>query len=392
MRVLHVIPSLAARTGGPALFVVEGSRALEDLGVRSTVYATTLASAASSGDPRPTSIEELPPGGESLDVRLFPVQRPVRFATSRTLGRALRARAGEFDVVHVHSLYLYPTYAAAREARKAGVPYVVTPHGSLDPWIRRRGRVRKAVADLTWQRRALERAAALQVATAGERRALDGVAPAVRRVVVPYGIHWERFQDAADGDLFRRRFLGGTDAPLLLNIGRISEKKRLDVLVRALALVRADLDVRLAIVGPDEEDLSPRLRRLAESLGVGSSVSFTGMLIGRDRMAALAGADVWALPSAAENFGIAAVEAMAAGVPAIVSSAMDIAPEVTEAGAGLVCESTPEAVAESVAGIVSDERLRARLSETGRAFARRYDWSVVGPELAGVYAEVAGQA
>src|SRR5436190_15854742 len=142
MRVLHVVPSLASRTGGPASFVVESCRALAPLGVESTVFTTTIAGPASS---RSSRSGDLPPAAEDLDVQSFPLGRPARLVRSPALGRALTDHAGEFDVVHVHSLYLYTTFAAGRAAAGAGRPYVITPHGALDPWIRRRGRLRKAV-------------------------------------------------------------------------------------------------------------------------------------------------------------------------------------------------------------------------------------------------------
>ncbi len=388
MRVLHVVPSLAARTGGPATFVVESARALAPLGVESTVFTTTIAvPAATAGSPS-QSAGEPPPAVGGLDVRRFPLGRPSRFVRAPALGRALREHAADFDVVHVHALYLYTTLAAGRAAERAGRPYVVTPHGTLDPWIRRRGRARKAVVDLLWQRRVLERAAGLHVTTPGEGRALEDVAAGVRRFVVPCGVHFQAFEDASGADRFRERFLDGAAGPVVINVGRISAKKRLDVLIRAVALARSRADVRLAIVGPDDESLTPPLRDLAASLGVATAVTFTGPLYGQDLLTALAAARVWALPSAAENFAIAAVEAMAAGVTTIISDEMDIAPDVASARAGLVCDAAPEPFAEALLQLIEDEALHARLAEAGRDFARRYDWQIVAPELVRMYEEI----
>lgn len=387
MRVLHVVPSLAARTGGPATFVIESARALAPLGIESTVFTTTIAGPA--GAPAsPAQPAGDPPPAAGLDVRRYPLGRPSRFVRAPALGKALRGHVADFDVVHVHALYLYTTFAAGHAAARVGRPYVVAPHGALDPWIRRRGRARKAVSDLLWQRRVLERAAALHVTTSGEGRALADVAPAVRRFVVPCGIHADEFAVAAGGERFRDRFLDGASAPVVVNVGRLSAKKRLDVLIRAVALARARADVRLVVVGPDDENLTPPLRELAASLGIATAVTFTGPLYGQDLLAALGAARVWALPSAAENFAIAAVEAMAAGVPAIISDEMDIAPDVASARAGLVCKAAPEPLGEAILQLIEDEPLHVRLADAGRAFARRYDWSVVAPQLARMYEEI----
>jgi glycosyltransferase involved in cell wall biosynthesis len=387
MRVLHVVPSLAARTGGPAIFVAESCHAVAALGVETAVYTTTIRGPAASGRSGPAG-NDLPAAAEGLDVRRFPVRRPVRFVRAPALRHALRAAVADFDVVHVHSLYLYTTLAAGRAAAAAGRPYVVTPHGALDPWIRRRGRVRKAVADLLWQRRLLRGAAALHVATIGEERAGGDVAPSLRRIVVPYGIHCSRFAGASDGERFRQEFMDGATGPIVANIGRISAKKRLDVLIRAVARARERADVRLAIVGPDDENLTGRLREVAATLGIGGAVAFTGPLYGPDMLRALAAARVWALPSAAENFAIAAVEAMAAGVPAVISDAMDIAPDVAAAQAGLVCKGAAEPLATAILRLIEDEPLHARLAEAGRAFAQGYDWSVVAPQLVRMYQDI----
>ncbi len=225
------------------------------------------------------------------------------------------------------------------------MPYVVSPRGALDPYLRARSRPVKAIAGVLWQRRLLEGAAALHVTSDEEARLIDDVAPDVPRAVVPNGIRWAEFQDLPPAEEFRRAHLGGHEGPVVMYLGRLSHKKGLDVLVRAFAIVRRDApDARLAIAGPDDEGLTPSLRALASREGVAGAVTFTGMLRGRDQLAALAAAAVWVLPSHSENFGIAAAEALAAGRAVIVSPNVNIAPEIAAAGAGVVSELTAEAL------------------------------------------------
>lgn len=390
MRVLHVIPSVAARTGGPAVAVIESSLALARLGVDCTVMATDLAETASARTRGRLTAAGLPAGAEALDVRTYPLRFPGRLACSPALWRALHDEARRCDVVHIHSLYLFPQFAAWRAARAAGVPYVVSPRGALDPYLRRRHATIKAASDALWGRAMIAGAAALDLTSDEEARWLADVAPGVTRAVIPNGIRWPEFQHLPPAGEFRARHLGGHGGPVVGYLGRLSHKKGLDVLVRAFAIARRDAPAaRLAIVGPDDEGLTPALRALAAREGIADAVTFTGMLQGRDKLAALAAADVWALPSHGENFGIAVAEALAAGRAVVVSPGVNIAPEIAAADAGVVCERTPEAFAAAIASLLRDPGERARLGERARAFARRYDWSEVAPRLAELYRSVA---
>lgn len=293
MKVLHVIPNLAARTGGPPVAVVESSLALERCGVETTIFTTDMAEAASASYHARVDAADLPQGAETLDLRLFPARAPYRLAFSPELWGALRREAKDYDVVHIHSLFLFPQFAAYRGARGGGVPYVVSPRGSLDPYLRARNRPVKLIADALWQRGMLRHASALHVTSDEEARLTDDVAPGVPREVIPNGIRWDDFQDLPPGQEFRARHLGGHDGPVLMFLGRLSHKKGLDVLIRAYAVVRRDVPAcRLTIVGPDDEGLQPKLAALAVREGVADDVTFTGMLRERDKLSALAAADV----------------------------------------------------------------------------------------------------
>jgi glycosyltransferase involved in cell wall biosynthesis len=391
VRILHVTPTLARRTGGPAVLVVELARALENEGVASTVFTTDMARAPAAWSGERISGGDLPDGADGLDIRVFPLQHPYRLAYSRPLARALAGETSGFDVVHVHSLFLHPQFAAHRAARRAGVPHVVSPHGSLDPYLRRRGRVRKAVNDALWQRRMLDSAALLHVTSDDEAALVSDVARGVPRAVVPLGIDWERFQRRGDARRFRERHLGGESGPVVLFLGRLTFKKGIDILIQAMAeVVRERPDARLAIVGPDDEGLRPELAALADRLGIAHAVVFTGMLTGDDRADALAATTLWALSSHTENFGVAVVEAIAAGLPVVISRAVNIAPDLEAGGVARVPELEPKAFARDIARLLDDEPAAREMGERAREFARRYDWAVVAPRFAEMYARAAG--
>lgn len=385
MRVLHVVPSLAARTGGPATAVLESARALVTRGVEVSIFATDMAATASAGDRRRISIADLPETPRDLDIHLFPVAAPRRLAFSPGLARALAMEVHRYDVVHIHSLYLHPQFAAFRAAMRAGIPYIVSPRGSLDPYLRRRSRAAKSLASVLWQRRMLAGAAALHLTSDEEARLVADVAPGVARCIVPNGLHCAGFATLPQGSAFRARHGIADDERVVLYFGRLSHKKGLDTLIRAFATLRATAPCRLVIAGPDDEHLTPRLAALATQLGVADGVTFAGMQSGEARLEALAAADVWALPSHTENFGNAVVEAMAAGLPVVISPAVNIAPEIAAAAAGVVAAIDPAAFAREIGLLLNDDARRRDLSGRGREFAWRYDWSAVTPHFIAMY-------
>jgi glycosyltransferase involved in cell wall biosynthesis len=391
-KVLHVIPAIADRTGGPAAAVLESSRALSERGLTCTVLTTDLGEAGSAArHTRITPQADLVP--PEVELRMYRAQPPRRLAFSVPLARGVRTVVREHDVVHIHSLFLFPQYVAYKAASRAGVPVIVSPCGALDPALRRRSRLAKALTDFLWQGQMLRNAAGIHFKTEEERRLASDLRIAQRQFVVPNGIDWLSYQRSPDSDSFRERYLGGHEGPVILNVGRFSHKKGLDTLIRAFARAHeAHPGAVLVLVGPDDEGLRPRFQELAAAMRVQHNVVFTGMLRGKDLRAALSVASVWALPSKTENFGNAVIEAMAAGLPVVVSPAVNLAPAIQAGDAGVVCDRTPEAFAAAIASLLESESRRSVLGERAREFARAYDWERVAERLLEMYTAAANAA
>jgi glycosyltransferase involved in cell wall biosynthesis len=381
----------SSRFGGPVTMVADAAESLASLGVEVTIFASDLGKAPWAGDWRSIEPDELPPNADKLNYELFPVRWPQRLMYSPELAERLDEVVEDFDLVHIHSLWLHPQYAGQRAARRHDRPYIVSPHGALDPYLRQRGRARKAGTSLAWQNRMLKHAELIHVTTEDEQKLIADIAPAVPRAIVPNGLWIDRLSPAdADGERFRRRHMDGFEGPLVMFLGRLNFKKGVDVLIDAFAIAtHKNRDAKLAIVGPDDEGLLAQLEAQVERLGVDERVIFTGALYGEDRTDALAAADIWALSSHSENFGIAVVEAMAAGAATVISPAVNLAPDVLAADAGLVAEQRPEPFAAALIELLTDEARRAQVAENGRVWVQRYDWSVVGPELLQMYERAA---
>jgi glycosyltransferase involved in cell wall biosynthesis len=255
--------------------------------------------------------------------------------------------------------------------------------------LRRRGRIRKAITDLVWQRQMLSHAAALHLTANRELELTADIASKVHRCVIPNPVDWRQYVDLPDPRTFTDKYLGGKSPPIVMYLGRISRKKKIDVLIAAFARV-APLhpNAALVIIGPDDEGLTPHLRRAATQLGIWSRTTFIGHLAGHEKLAALAAATVWVLPSATENFGVAAVEALAAGVPVIVSPGVNISGELRELGACIVCEPEPDALATEISALLEHPDRRFALATAGRRAARRFSPETVAAQMTDLYESV----
>lgn len=374
------------RAGGIPSFVAESSAALAGVDVQSKILATNLGEAPTVRHPRKITDAELPQDAPVLDFELFDFNAPVGLAYSPELAKRVEEIVSDFDLVHIHSLWFHPQWAAQRAARKQGVPYVISPHGTLDRYLRSHRRLAKGVMSVVWQNKMLANAAALHVTTARERENISDIAPSVPRGLAPCGVWADRFAEPGDGDVFREREFSGSSEPIVMFLGRITFKKRLDILVAAFAEhVRAGGEGLLAIVGPDDETLVPGLEAQAAELGIADRVRFTGPLFDRDRADALAAATVWALSSETENFGIAVIEALACGIPVLVSTGVGVSDEIAAREAGIVVPLEAAEFARALGELIGDPALRERLGRNGLALAADYDWRVVAPTLKSVY-------
>lgn len=387
MRILHVVPSYlpARRYGGPIVAVHGLCRSLVELGAEVEVFTTD------ADGPGQLSVSGLSANVDGVRVSWFPRDAPRRLYRSRGLERALDRHVASFDLVHTHSLFLAPTSAAIRAARRAGVPWVVSPRGMLVPELfHARGFVRKHLWLRARGRKELEQAAFVHATSPLEEqqaRRFDLDWPAFR--VIPNGIHPP--QDVRPEALAPsvRALL---ERPTLLFLGRLSWKKGTPRLVRALAELP---DVELLLAGPDDEGLRARLETCAERAGVRSRVHLLGPVFGAAKEALLAGATALVLPSRSENFGNVVLEALAHATPVVTTPEVGAAEIVRSTGAGAVTAPDPDpvALARSIAGFLA--RPAAERAAAGARGQRRvlddFAWSVVAAEMLAAYRQHAGR-
>lgn len=387
LNILHLTPYYApAYAFGGVTRAVEGmAQALAARGHTVTVLTTD---ALSQHERYAGPLDSVQDGVRVVRVRNLSVGLRGRFnlSTPPALGRAAADLLAAGDVLHVHELRTAENLLVTPLAARRRVPIALSPHGTLT-LSTGRGALKSA-----WDRllspavaRRIGAVVALTAQEADEAQAAWAsfgleLAP-TRAIVVPNGVDADAYARLPDPAAFRRRY-GLENSRVCLFLGRLHARKGIEALVRAFRQLEAD-DVRLLIVGPDEGMLSVLQPLLDRRMVV------TGYLDGAERLAALAAADVFCLPATGEGLSMAALEALAAGLPVILAPGCNL-PEVATAGAGLIVAPEPEPLAQALAALLGDPARRAGMSAAARRLVReRFAWAAVAEQLEAVYQALA---
>ncbi len=380
MRILHIVPTYlpATRYGGPIYSVHSLCAALARRGHAVEVYTTNVDGAGESAVPLDQPLDL-----DGVQVRYFPSTWLRRLYWSPAMARRLALTIGGFDLLHLHSVFLWPTALGGRLARRAGVPYVLSPRGMLiAELIQRRGALRKR-AWITWvERRNLAGAAALHFTAEAEREAYRQLRlPAREALVIPNGVEWPHPYQAEQLSPEVRALVG--EGGYLLLLGRMSWKKGIERLIDAVALLPGE---RAVVVGNDEEGLLPALRAQVARLGLAERVAFLPRSVeGADKEALFAHAALFVLPSYSENFGNVVLEAMLRGCPVVVSAEVGAAEVVTASGGGLVVAGDAASLAAAIRQL-EPRSVAEAMGSAGRAYVERYyGWDRVAEQMEAGY-------
>ena len=358
MKILHVVPTYfpAVRYGGP-IFAVHGlCKALAARGHDVHVFTTNVDGEGTLDVPVGTPVDV-----DGVKVRYFESSF-ARLYWSASMGEALERETRELDLVHIHAVYLWPGVAAAREARKANVPYVISPRGMLvRELIRRKSRFAKTLWLRFAERRGFTHASAIHFTSQLEWDEASRIGlPLPSPFVVPNGIDLQPRPNIA------------RDERTLVFLGRVNWKKGLD---RVIEILPGLPDTRFVIAGNDEENLTPHLRELATQLGVADRVDLVGPVYGDAKNELLARATLFVLASRSENFGNAVLEALMMETPVVLSADVGLAEEVANADAGAIG-------LEEIPRLLENPARREWMGRNGRALVEsRFAWSRVAEEM-----------
>jgi len=312
----------------------------------------------------------------------------VPYKISFGLARWLSSNIHRFDIVHIHALFSFASTAASVIARQKKIPYVIRPLGVLNQWgLEHRRPFLKRLSLRLIELPILRRAAAIHFTTEQERREAAAIGADVavsRSFVVPIPVE---VKDSGNKDNFLRKYPSIAGKKLILFLSRIDRKKGVELLLNSFAGVkRSEPNSFLVIAGDGESRYIDDLRTQADELKISADVLWTGFLGPAEKPDAFAAASVFVLPSYSENFGIAALEALAVGVPAILSDQVALAQDVADGGAAVVVQADENSLRAAILRLLADAGLREQLSAKGRAAAARlFSFDAVGNSLAEQY-------
>lgn len=385
LRILHVIPAYypAARYGGPVVAVHGLARALAARGHDVEIMTTNADGPGVSEVPVNEAVRR-----DGVTVRYFTPTAMRRIFWAPQMGAALRASASSFDVVHIHQMFHWPGWMAARQARGHQVPYVVSPRGMLiREMIERRSFFAKSAWIGLFDGPSLRHAAAIHVTSDLERVEFESFRFGVAAVAtIPNGVEDPLpvpAEQAITADIS-----AATAESFLLYLGRLSWKKGLERLIHGFARTLAGA---LVIAGPDDERLGPRLAGIAREFGVSQRVHLVPRFVeGGDKEYLFARARAFVLPSYSENFGNTVVEALRRGVPVITTPQVGAADIVRRSGGGIVTGGEPEALSYAMARFINHPALACSMGAAGRSHVtRHYGWPHVAERMEALYAGLA---
>jgi glycosyltransferase involved in cell wall biosynthesis len=369
VKVLHVLPSISRTYGGPTF-------ALAGYSLASIAAGAVLTIAA----PHPDSddgwlVTQLP----EAEVRTFRNYGRGAFFAAPALHAWLRKNGSQFDVVHIHGLLNPVSSFAARRCVREGWPLAIRPFGTTSRYTfaHRRGALKRAYSAIL-DRANLRRAGAIHFTTADERdeSAWQGIPWGGRAFVIPPP--WLASPDSKVKEV-------RSDRQRILFLSRLHPKKHVELLLHAWPLVQQRApDAQLLIAGDGDPEYVRALRARAERAG--GTVRFLGYVEGEAKRKLLADADLFVLPSLHENFGIAVLEAIASGLPVVVTPEVQLSHFIEEHSLGLVTQRSPEALAGAIVSALVDVELNDRCRNQGAALVTQYfSQQTIGERLLEMY-------
>jgi glycosyltransferase involved in cell wall biosynthesis len=383
MKILHVIGGVAWRYGGTTSTVLSLCEALARKPGVQVEIATTDADGPDGRITRQTVPET------SFPVHLFRRDYSESWKFSLGLFQWLRHHAGDYELIHIHAVWSFATTAACWGAQRHRVPYVILPQGMLSPYSWNRSPRMKQLYWKMLERRNLSRASRLIVTSTGERDEVARLGLPTGVDHIPLGLANDAWEAPTRPHLLKELCQGRNDGrPTVLYLSRLHPKKGLaEFLVPAFKALGGDAFLAIA-GGPDSyaPEYAEHARNEVTRLGLADRVAFLGPINQADRWALYDGADVFALPSQNENFGLVVTEAMARGCPVVVSSEAYSSEHVAAADAGKVVPLRVPELTAALRSMLADPAGRAAMGRRGREYARRHlGWDTIADSVLEMY-------
>lgn len=336
MRLLQIIGCLDPSRGGPQESIKQFTLTLKELGHHSVTVTLD--------EPNAPWLEEYPGTVHALGPSIG------KYRFNYRLVRWLLENARHYDAVIVRGIWQYQSLATWIVSRKTSFPYFVFVHGALDPWFKKAYPLKHLKKWLYWpwgEYRVLRDATGV-LFTSAEEKALASKSFGLyqaNEIVIAYGTSKPQGDPDYQKQIFLEAFPNLRGKRYILLLSRLHPKKGVDILIEAFSeIVEQYPDLHLVVAGPDEDGMQAKLNQRATQLGIAQHIVWTGMLKGDSKWGAFHAAEVFMLPSHSENFGIVVVEALACGLPVLITDKVNIWREIESDNAGIVGFDTKDSI------------------------------------------------
>ena len=325
----------------------------------------------------------------NIPIRFFPRFSPkinaVReFAFSRSLTTWLWQHITEYDLVHVHAIFSYASTIAMAIARILKVPYLNMPHGLLCKWSLQQSKLRKQIYLNVIERSNLLHSQSLHFTTQQEQEEFNLLKLNISSFILPLGVQIPTLIPDAQSQLHELLQIPDL-CPILLFMSRIHPKKGLEYLIESLGKLK-EYNFALVIAGSGEPIYVQQIQDLLVTHGISDRTHLVGFVEGEIKNLYLQGSDLFTLTSHSENFGIAAIEALAAGMPVLITDGVAIAPIVKEQAFGYVTKLEINAIVSTIQEFFDHPQIAKQKGYLAQQYiAEHYAWAKIAHNLATIY-------
>lgn len=385
MRVLHVIPSIAPVRGGTSQVTLELVESIRDRGVDAEIATTNDAGSDLLDVPLARCVEY-----QNIPVWFFPRLTskfsPLQeFTFSSQLTNWLQKQVKQYDLLHIHAIFSYPSIAAMQIARQQNIPYIVNPHGALCEWSLTQSALKKKIY-LQFIREHLNRSQYIHFAMKREQREAANLKLSSASFVLPYGVHPSLPITNAREQLRSQLHLD-RDEPIILFMSRLHHKKGLEYLIPALGKLTHHR-FTFVVAGSGHPEYEAEIRQLLTNHGILNRTKMTGFVAGEFKNLLIQGADLFTLTSHSENFGMCVLESLATGVPVVVTPGVALADIVREHQLGWVPELNIDAIASNIDQALSNSQQLTAMGNRASQIGRDYTWNHLSRNLVDIYRQI----
>ncbi len=384
MKVLHIIPSIAAVRGGPSKAVIEMVKSLQNANCEVTI-ATTNDNGETLLDVPLTELQEYQGVPVKFFARFSPKISAIReFAFSASFTRWLWQNIDQYDLLHVHAIFSYTSTATMAIARLKNVPYIVRPLGQLCQWSLQQSQRKKQLYLRVIEQANLNHAKAIHFTTKAECDEAQELGLKAPGVIIPHGLTIA--PKIASASLQLRQWLHlPEDEPVILFMSRIHPKKGLEILIQALAQL-LDQQFTFVIAGSGDPNYEKEIHACLQQSEMGDRTRMLGFIEGEKKDLLLQGSDLFALTSYSENFGVAVLEALASGLPCVVTPGVALSTVVKQQDLGIISEMDEAAIATAIRTCLLKPEVTKEKGDRARQFIfENYTWDKIAANLVEIY-------